>query len=165
MVGSETSLSLESLKPIPDVTLCFVREFILDKSGYHRAYNSGRFFQGTMIVAVVAVQMVQVPTHQIIHVVAMRRALVPAIGAMGVLAAVRFAVMLRRAVVRVRFTYRNEVFVNVIAVHMMQMAIMEIVDMPVMTDLHVAADSTVLVIVGGVCSAFRVLHTSSFLTE
>ena len=125
--------------------------------------GSGGLFQGTMIVAVVAVRMVQVSAHQIIHVVAVRRALVPAIGAMGVLAAVRFAVMFRRAVVRVRVTYRNEVFVNVIAVDMMQMAIMKIVDMPLMTDLRVAADSAVHMIMGGVCSAFRVLHTSSFL--
>jgi hypothetical protein len=118
-----------------------------------------------VVVAVVAVRMVQVAAYQIIHVVAVRRALVPAIGAMGVLAAVRFAVMFRRAVVRVRVTYRNEVFVNVIGVDMMQMAIMKIVDMPLMTDLRVAADSAVHVIMGGVCSAFGVLHTSSFLTK
>jgi hypothetical protein len=117
-----------------------------------------------MIIAVVAVRMVQVPTHQVVHVVAVRCALVPAIGAMGVLAAVCFAIMLRRAAVRVRVTDRNEVFVNVIGMHVMQMAIMEIVDMPVMTYLHVAADSTVHVIVGRVRSAFSVLHTSSFLT-
>jgi hypothetical protein len=86
--------------------------------------GSGGLFQGTVIVAVVAVRMMQVPAHQVIDVVTVRRALVPAIRTMGVIAAVRFAVMLWRAVVRVRVTYRNKVFVNVIGVDVMQMAVM-----------------------------------------
>jgi hypothetical protein len=127
--------------------------------------GSGDFFQGTMIVAVVAVRMMQVSANQIIDMVAVRRALMSAIRAMRVFATVRFAVMLRSAVVRIRVTYRYRVFVDVIRVDVMQMAIMKIVDVSVMTDLHVAADSTVQVIVGGVRRAFRVLHTSSFLNR
>jgi hypothetical protein len=150
---------------IPVGAVCdraFFVEFSEKRAVIDRAYNSGGFFQRTVVVAVVAVRIVQVPAHQIIYVVAVRRALVSAIGSMGVLAAVGFAVMLRCAVGRVRVAYGNKMFINVVGVDVMQMAVMEVVDVPVMTDLHVAADSTVHVIVRRVRTAFLVLHTSSF---
>jgi hypothetical protein len=108
--------------------------------------------------------MMQVPAHEVIHVVAVGSTLMAALGPMAVLPAVRFAVVLRSAIVRVRVTYRNEVFIDVIRVDVMQMAVVEIVDMPFMTDLHMAADLTVHMIVGRVRGTFGVLHASSFLT-
>jgi len=110
--------------------------------------GSGRFLQGAVIVAVVAVRVVQVSAHQVIHVVTMRRSFMPAMRAMGVFVAVRFAVMLRRAAVRVRVADRDDVLVDVIAVDVMHMPVMEIIDMPVMAYLHVTANSTMHVSVG-----------------
>src|SRR5215468_10414292 len=93
----------------------------------------------------------------------MRRAFVSAIRTMCVIAPVRFAVVLRGAAVRIRIAYRHDVFVDVVAVQVMHMSIMEVVDVPVMTDLHVAASIAVHMAVPGVRSTLGVLHTSSFL--
>jgi hypothetical protein len=51
------------------------------------------------------------------------------------------------------------VFIDVVAVHVMHVSVMEIIDVPVMADLHVAANSAVHMAVPGVRSALGVLHT------
>jgi len=116
-----------------------------------------------MIVAVGIVRMVQMPTHQIINVVAMRSAFVSAVRAMSVLATVSFAVMGGRAFVRVGGAHRKGVFINVIVMHVMQMTIMEIVDVPVVAYSHVPARGTVRMTVGCVRCALSFLHISAFL--
>ena len=117
-----------------------------------------------MIVAVGIVRMVQVPTHQIINVVAVRRAFVSAVRAMSVLATVPFAVMGGRAFVRVGGAHREGVFINVVVMHVMQMTIMQIVGVPVVAYSHVPARGAVRVTMGCVRCALSFLHTSSFLT-
>jgi hypothetical protein len=101
-----------------------------------------------MIVAVRTMGMVEVPTHQIINVVAMRRAFMPAVGAVNMFAIVPFTLMAGRAAVRVRAAYRNGVFVDVIGMDVVQVTVMKIVGMPVVAYRHVAAIRTMHVIVG-----------------
>jgi hypothetical protein len=99
----------------------------------------------TVIVAVVGVRMMQVPVDQIVDVVAVRDGLVPAAGAMLVA-----ALDLGRAAGRVRRTDRQRMLVDVIAMHMMQMAVMQIINMAVMADRRVSAARAMLVGVIGV---------------
>ena len=77
-----------------------------------------------MIVTVRAVRMVQVAIHQIIHMVAVRHRFVAAVGAVSVGLMMSRTAMIRRAALRIRRGYLNPVIVHVIAVGIMQMAIM-----------------------------------------
>ena len=92
-----------------------------------------------VVVAVVAVGMVQVPVHQIVEMVAMRDRLVPAAGAvlMGTL-------HFRRAACRIGRIDADHVLVDVIAMHVMQMAVMQIVDVAFMAECQVTAVRAVL---------------------
>jgi len=101
-----------------------------------------------MIIAVATMRMVQVRTYQIINVVSMRCAFMPAVRAVNMFAIVPFTLMAGCAAVRVRATYRNGVFVDVIGMDVMQMTVMEIVSMPVVAYRHVPAIRAVCVIVG-----------------
>ena len=62
-----------------------------------RRARSGHDVDGPVVVAVVAVRMVQMPVHEIIHVVAVRHRLVPAARAVHVGSVVPVAVVCRRA--------------------------------------------------------------------
>ena len=81
-----------------------------------------------MIVAVIAVRMVQPAVHKIVDVVTMRHRLVSAARAVLV-GAVRF----RRAVHRVCRGDLDDMLVDMIIVHMVKMTIVQIIDMAVMT--------------------------------
>jgi hypothetical protein len=98
-----------------------------------------------VIVAVIAVRMMQVPIDQIVDMVAMRDGLVPASGPMRVA-----AFDLGRAAVRIRRSDRERMLVDVIVVHMMQMAVMQIIHMALVADRRVAATRAMLVGVVGV---------------
>jgi hypothetical protein len=105
-----------------------------------------------VIVAVVAVRMMQAPVDDVIDVVAMWDCLVPAAGAVHV------AALLARgdalvAAVGVGLADLDHVFVvvqfAVDLVRMVQVAVVEIIDVVTMADGLVAATGTVLVIVVG----------------
>ncbi len=117
-----------------------------------------------MIVAVGIMRVMEVPTHQIINVIAVRRAFVSAVRAMSMLATVPFAVMGGRAFVRVGAAHRESMFINVVVMHVTQMTIMQIVGVPVVAYSHVPARGTVRVTMGCVRCALSFLHISSFLT-
>jgi hypothetical protein len=93
-----------------------------------------------VVVAVVAVGMVQVLVHQIVDMVAMRDRLVPAAGAVLV-----GTLHFRRAARRIGRVDADHVLVDVIAMHVVQMAVMQIVDVAVMADCQVTAIGAVLV--------------------
>ena len=78
----------------------------------------------------IPVGMMQVPIHQIVHVVAVRHGLVPASGAMLVACLVGTAPVIGGAVSRVRTADRQLVFIHVVRVGMMEMAIVQVVGMP-----------------------------------
>ena len=111
-------------------------------------------FECAVVVAVIPVNVMEVPPNEIIRVIAMWDRFVPASGAM----AVRSIVTLRGlfAFSGVGRGHRYSVLVHVVFVRMMKMAIMEIVDMPFMLHRDMAAIWTVLVGMSGV--NFAVFH-------
>jgi hypothetical protein len=82
-----------------------------------------------MVIAMIAMGMVQPSIHEVIDVVPMRHGLVPAGRAMLVRAA-----GLWRALHGIGCTDCDDMFINMILMHVMEMAIMEIIDMTVVTD-------------------------------
>lgn len=98
-----------------------------------------------MVIAVVAVGVVQVALHQVIHVVAMRDCFVPAARAVLMARLVRAAVVVRSASGRVSRAHRQDVFVDVIAVGVMQVPIVQVILVVIVQDCRVTAAGTVLV--------------------
>jgi hypothetical protein len=97
-----------------------------------------------MVVAMVAVRMVEVSIHQIIDMVAVRHGLVTAIGPVDMTRVVPGAVMIGRADVGIRCGHCQDMFVDVISMHMMQMTIMQVVDVPVVIDREMSAAGAML---------------------
>jgi hypothetical protein len=80
----------------------------------------------------VAVRMMQVAIDQIVHMASMRHRLVAAPGPMYVTWIVTGAPMLRSALVGIGRGDLDDMFIDVVAMHMMEMPVMQIVDMAVM---------------------------------
>jgi hypothetical protein len=102
-----------------------------------------------VVVAVVAVGMVEVVGDQIVDVVAVRDGLMTAsraVGVPGVVARTGKGVF-RSAVLRVRATNLDCVLVDMVLVRVMQVTVVQIVHMSLVADGHVAAVRTVLVCV------------------
>ena len=110
-----------------------------------------------MVIAMGAVGVVKVAVHQIVHVVTVRHGFVAATRAVHVCSFMSIANVARSACARVRRRHRNHVFVHMIAVRVMQVAIMEVVNVVVVANGHVAAACAVLVVVVrvGCCIAGR----------
>jgi len=105
-----------------------------------------------------------VPLHQVVHVVSMRHGFMPAVGSMDVIGLVRSAVVVRRAAILVCFICVQFVFVNVISVHVMQMAVVEVIGMAIVLDGRVPTIGAVGVDMPFVdCARFR--HGISPLCE
>ena len=119
-----------------------------------------------MIVAVFPVRMMQVPVDQIVHMVTVRDDLMAATRTMhmGMVVAERVSSH-RSATIRICFANFDHVLINVIAMGMMQMAIVEIVNVVSMLDGNVAAASPVLVIVMVVMWQIAVAHEGSFFGQ
>ena len=77
-----------------------------------------------MIVAMVAVRVMKMPFDQVVHVIPMGHSFMPASRSMHMALVVRAAAMLRCAPVGISLRYFNLMFINVIAVHMVQMPVM-----------------------------------------
>ena len=97
-----------------------------------------------MIVAVTSVRVVQMPGHQIIHVVAVRHSVVPAVWSVRVVLGVLAAVVLRRAARRVARVDGEAVIVDVIAVHVVQVAVVKVIRMVAVSHRLMAAPGFVL---------------------
>ena len=85
-----------------------------------------------MIVAMSIVRMVQMAVHQIIQVVAVRNGGVAAVGSVNMFPVVAFRS--QRAFVRVDVADGNGVFIHMVAVRMVQMAVVEIIHVPLVHD-------------------------------
>ena len=103
-----------------------------------------------MVVAVVAVRVVQVAIDEVVNVVAMRHGFVAATGTVYMSRFVAAAVVVRRAGIRVGGADGDAVFIDVVAVRMVQVAVVQIVNVAVVLDGGVAAVRAVLVRVVGV---------------
>lgn len=84
-----------------------------------------------MIVAVIPVRVMQMPIDQIVDVIAMRHRLVAASRAMLVRRVVTCARVRRRAGRRVLRRHLDHMLVDMIAMRMVQMAVVQVVDMPI----------------------------------
>ena len=90
-----------------------------------------------VIVAVSVVWMMQSAINQIINVIAVWNGCMAAVGAMNVLLVVAFGA--ERAFVGIRSADRDGVLVHVVAVRMMQMAVVKIIHVPIVHDGDVSA--------------------------
>jgi len=105
----------------------------------NRLISSCSFYnlQRPMIVAMSIVRMVQMAVHQIIQVVAVRNGGVAAVGSVNMFPVVAFSS--QRAFVGVGVTDRNDVFIHMVAVRMVQMAVVQIIHVPLVHDGDVPA--------------------------
>jgi hypothetical protein len=100
---------------------------------------------GPVIIAMIAVRMVQPAVYEIVDVVAVRHRFVSAIWTVCVR-----AMDFRRALHGICGVDRDGVLIHVILVHMMEMAIMKVIHMAVMANRSVPATRAMLVGVVGV---------------
>ena len=104
----------------------------------------------------IAVRVMQSSVDKIIDVVAMGYRLVSTTGAM----AVRGALRIRRAAHGVRGADSNHMLVDMVAVHVMQVTVVQIIDMAVMTDGGMSAVLAVLMGVVGMMLLVTRAHRS-----
>jgi hypothetical protein len=101
--------------------------------------------QRAVIIAMVAVRMMQVALYQVVDMVPMGHPVVAAIGTMNVPFTVAGAVMVSCASIGIRCVHFEHVLIDMIPVHMVQVPVMQVVDVPVMADGLVPAVRPVLV--------------------
>jgi len=112
-----------------------------------------------VVVAVVAVRMVQVASDEVIDMIAVRHRLVAAAGAMRVARLMAGAAVGSRAAVGVGLGDLDHVLVDMIAVGMVQVPVMQMVHMALMAHGGVTAAGPMLVrVIGVLLSAAGVGH-------
>jgi len=112
-----------------------------------------------MVVAMIAVGMMKMSIDEIVDVISMRHSLMPAPRPMHVSGRMPGALMLRRADVRVLRRNLDGVLVHVPSVHVVQMAIMEIIDVIAMLHSRMPTAGPMLVRVVLVMRKFAVAHS------
>jgi len=100
-----------------------------------------------VIVAVIAVGMMEVPADHVIDVIAVRNGRVAAVGTVLVPLVVFAAIMLGSALGRIGCADGQLMFLNLAAVCVMQVPFMQVIDMVVVHDPSVTAVRSVLVLV------------------
>jgi hypothetical protein len=106
-----------------------------------------------VIVAVIPVGMMQMAVDQVVNVIAMWHGFVPASWTVHMIRIVPGASVLRCALVWIGRRHFDGVLIDVIAMHVMQVAIVEVVHVVAMANGHMAARRAVLVGVVGVLGA------------
>jgi hypothetical protein len=102
----------------------------------------------TVVIAVVAVRMVQMPFDEIVGVIAVRNGFVAAAGAVNVAGGMAIARMLRRAAIWICRGYSQGVLGHgAIGLCVMQVAVVQVVSVAFVSDARVAAARTVSVFV------------------
>ena len=109
-----------------------------------------------MVVAVVAVLMVQATVDDVVGVVAVRYGFVAAVGAVNVAGAIVYGV----AAVGIGVVNFQTVFVVVAVVFVMQVAVVQVIDMVAVLNGGMAAAAAVNMVMVGVCRT--VAHGASF---
>lgn len=116
-----------------------LRQAQADRKRSCSTINLRHDLQRTVIVAVVAVGMMQVSIDQIVDMISVGHRLVTAIRSMAVSRVMPAAAMLGRTAIRVCRTDLDDVLIDVIVVRVMQMAVVQVVDVTVVPDCDVAA--------------------------
>ncbi len=101
----------------------------------------------TVVIAVIAMWMVQMAVDEVVDMIAVRHRFVAAARSMDVTRFMSRASVVGRAAVRIRLADLNDMFVYMVAVGMMQVAVMQIVDMIAMADRRMATTGAVLMVV------------------
>ena len=91
-------------------------------------------FQLTVIVTMIAVRMMKMPINQVIYMISMRHGFVPAARSMHVRLIMAPAAVLRRASVWIGRRHLDRMFINVIAMHVVQMSVMQVVNVSTMVN-------------------------------
>lgn len=104
----------------------------------------------------VTMRVVQVAVHQVVHMVAVRHGLVAATGAVYVVGGVSGALVLGCAALGIILVDRQYVLVDMIAVHVMQVPVMQVIDVAVVLDGGMPAAGAVLMIM--VMMLFAIVH-------
>ena len=113
-----------------------------------------------MIITVVSVSMVQMAVDQVIDVIPVRNRLVSAVRSVHVTGFVAAALMRRRALIGVARRHRNDVLVDVVAVWVMEMTVVQVIDVTIVLDRGVPAAGAMFMIVVRV---FLTAHRSLLL--
>ncbi len=100
----------------------------------------------TMIIAMGAVRMMKVSVHQVIRMISVRYAIMTAPGAVRMVLWMATAVVLRCAIVRVRCANRQDVVIDVIAVDVVQMPVVQIDGVVAVPDSRMTAAPSMLVV-------------------
>jgi hypothetical protein len=121
--------------------------------------------QPTVIVAVTAVRVMEVAAHEVVGVPGVRHTLVAACRPVHVPLLMTPAGVIGRAVRAVHVRRTERMLVDVIAVHVVQMAVVKIVRMTLMRDRHVPARRSVLVRMVVVLLAFLCHGPTPFVRQ
>ena len=114
-----------------------------------------------MIIAVIAVWMMEVSIDEIVDVIAVGNRFVTTAGSMDVSIFVAGLVVMILTAIRVGFGHRDDVLFDYsVGFLVMEVAVVEIVDVITMFECGMAAVSTVLVIMVGVDFAIGVAHNT-----
>jgi hypothetical protein len=111
-----------------------------------------------VIVAVILVRMMQMALDQIVDVITVRHGLMAATGGMLVPRRVPAAVVLGGAHVRIVGVRRDDMLVDVVAMNVVQMPVVQVVDMPVVADGGVAALPPVTMRMVGMFQVVAIAH-------
>ncbi len=101
--------------------------------------------QRAVIIAMVAVRMVEAAVDEVIDMVAVRNRLMPAAGPMDVPRLMTLVAIIRRALVRVSRAHFDDVLIDLVSVLMVEVAIVQVVDVITVLDREVTAVGAVMV--------------------
>lgn len=129
-----------------------------------RSRSARHHLQRAVVVAMVTVRVMQMTIDQIVHVVAVGHGLMPTARAMHMAGLVTLATVLRRAGIGVGSRYGNHMLIHVVAMRVVQVAVVQVVNVAIMHDGRVAAVRAMLVsvvlvvrVVASGCSHGRLL--------
>lgn len=118
-----------------------------------------------MVVAVIAVRVVQVAVNEVVDVVTVWHGFMATTGAVNVAGFMAAALVFRCADVRVFGADFDDVLVHMIAVRVMQMAIVQVIDVITVFDCSMAAERAVLMLVVLMVGKIAVAHGFSPVRE
>jgi hypothetical protein len=120
-------------------------------------------FQPAVVVAVRDIEVMEMAIHEIVDVIAMGHCFVTTVFAMLVGFLVARATVVRRTFVRIRRCHLNAVIVDVVAVNMMKVAIMQVIGVVIVFHCRMTTTGAMLVVMGSRMLGVRLRHIFSFL--
>ena len=121
--------------------------FLASKSDDGFLWLGSHHGDGAVIIAMVAVHVMQVTVHQIVHMIAVRNGFVTTAGSMCMTRIVATALVRRRACIRVGLGDGDGVLIRMVLVRVMQVPIVQVIGVPVVLDGLMTASRSVDVVV------------------